>query len=835
MNIPGVILLFCSIVTFALAAYVIFRRHTRPAHFAFFAVLLSLAVWNSINFLITISSDQSLVEPLGRLSFASGSLIAVFYLVFTWYFPERHPQKPSPRVIVLVTILAATFFFLSCTSLIQAGVVNDPLGKKPVFGLLHPLYAVYMVSLFFWSNYNLVRRRLKTRVGFERMQLNYCLMGFVAAFTFVTLAQFILPFFVLSNDYALIGGGVSSLSIALMTSYAILRYRLMGMGIAVRNLTIVGIMAAIISLFVALPLLLYPHLFEAVGTGFRIFTSLILALLLAVIIAPLYRVVTEFVDVRIFRGRYDHQGALVRLGQRLAGTYGRERLAHAIAAELPVILQADGSSVYLLDESRPGYRCCAYVGLDRPEPSRLDKDAAIVKAVIERHSATIKEEVGFGPHLSRYDTAEVQNLFESLHAELGIPLESKGRVFGLLFLGARRNGNIFTSDELKLLNSLVSQAAVALDNTWLYGQVLEAQKHYATILKHMQRGVLTVDLQLHAMMLNNTGAAILGMKGDDLLGSRVDVLFPEFGELLRKTLECRIDQDSAEVMLTVKSATVPCECETSVLLDGRNRPMGALLVFQDLTERKKFDVQVRRMERLASVGTLAAGMAHEIKNPLVAIQTFAQLLPERYEDAAFRHNFTDVVTSEVRRINQLVQNLLHFARPRQQKPGFVSISDTMQRTLALLENHLEKAGVEVYRDYPDDMPEIFADPEQLHQVFLNLFQNAIDAMTGEVRKLQIVASVSDHGRLREKRKLELLIKDTGTGISQEDMTRIFDPFFSTKSNGSGLGLAICHGIVKEHGGVIEVDSVSGEGTTFKVIFPIAEKPRELSLAAERSV
>jgi two-component system nitrogen regulation sensor histidine kinase GlnL len=227
------------------------------------------------------------------------------------------------------------------------------------------------------------------------------------------------------------------------------------------------------------------------------------------------------------------------------------------------------------------------------------------------------------------------------------------------------------------------------------------------------------------------------------------------------------------------------------------------------------------MDRLASVGTLAAGIAHEIKNPLVSIQTFTQLLPERYQDTSFREGFGTVVRDEVSRINKLVQSLLEFARPRPRQIGPVSIHELLDRALTLLDSELHKYEIEVRRVYGDNVPIISGDGEKLFQVFFNLIQNAIQAMDGSERRIVLTTAKTVWNQSPQPADAVLLtIRDSGKGIDAANISHIFDPFFSTKSNGSGLGLSICHAIVEEHGAHIAVESTPGKGTTFSLTLPV---------------
>ena len=822
MSLVSLILLLCSIANLVLVIYVFGRRHTRPVHFSFAALVFVIACWNFANFCIAVSNSPAVVNVVGRAAFVLGLLVATCYLVFTWTFPEDNHPRPSGPAVMALSTAAVIEVVLSCTPLFQASVEWGDFGKRPVFGPLFGLYVGYMVVVFSWGTWNLWRSRLSTPSGHERMQLNYSLAGFILSFMAAYLAHFVLPFFMRSSDLWQLGGAWT-LCWTLATSYAIFRYRLMDIGIALRTFTIHAVMTLILAAWLLAVLAVFPFLRGTVSGFTEPLIALILALALAVLVAPLHRRIAAFVDHRLFRGRYDHDAALVRLGSRLSGTYGWENIGALTASEIPIILQSQGGAVYLPEAGAGDYVLVSRTGsTDLIPPDRLRHDHPVLALARARAALVLKDEIGYSPSFSRQDASGLLSGFEELSAALVCPLVSKGRVLGYIALGEKTRDNAFTSDDLDLLGALTSQVAVALENTRLYDEVLRAQEHYAAILRHMQRGVLTVDACLRIVTLNETGADMLGVRSGEWVGRDASELLPRFAELLQGTLDKHDDEPRLEVTVTMGDQSFPCECETSWLMDAHSQSAGALLVFQDLTEKKQFEQEVRRMDRLATVGTLAAGVAHEIKNPLVSIQTFAQLLKERYQDPEFRESFGTIVVDEVSRINNLVQSLLHFARPRRQQPGYVSVSDLLDRTVELLGTQLEKQHINVERHYADGLPDIYGDPEQLHQVFLNLLQNAVQSIDGESRTITVTAETG-RGRVGDGQadgSVLLTISDTGRGIDEHDLGRIFDPFFSTKVNGSGLGLSICHGILEEHGASIDVESVPGKGTAFSLTFPV---------------
>jgi len=226
---------------------------------------------------------------------------------------------------------------------------------------------------------------------------------------------------------------------------------------------------------------------------------------------------------------------------------------------------------------------------------------------------------------------------------------------------------------------------------------------------------------------------------------------------------------------------------------------------------ERLEEEVRHADKLKAISTLAAGMAHEIKNPLTAIKTFAEFLPEKGNDPAFQEKFQRIVTKEVDKIDRIVRELLQFARPASPQLESVPVSQVLDETLEVLSHECLARRIGIMRAYtPDDR--VHADPQQLRQVFLNLCLNSLEAMDGHGGQLTVSTS-------RNTSHVSVAITDTGCGIPKEQLAHIFDPFFTTKSSGTGLGLSVVHGIIKEHRGRLKIASELNQGTTVKIELP----------------
>ncbi len=823
---PGsLIVLASALANLALGGFVLWRRHTRPSHFAFVFFACTTAAWNAAVFGTTVAAAPATINWTGRVAFAAAVLTLLGCLQFSWHFPERYHPQPPRWLVITVLAVSALLFVLCFSDLIQESVRFDLHGRRPVLGPLHPLFVLYMVSTFGWSVFNLLLSRFRTPPGRERMQLNYCLLGLFLSVIPAYLHFFVIQVLTLAPDYYVIGSA-STLCWTSFTFYAIFRHRLFDIGVALRNL-LQRALAALLFAGVAIGVVLLYNQFLAGGHPYlQVLLLLLGGGILAVAVPPALGRLSQFVDQRLFGGRYDYQGAFERFVTRLSRAFGRQEVARLLSEEAPTILQASNAAVYLTVPGENDLLLAAWYGGETQTQPQPHLDGAWPLLAILRHQNGVLLRETCLPRYQHGDTAKrLAAAFDQVHAEAVCPLRHQNQFFGFLVVGERRNHSLYATADVRLLAAVAAQGAVALDNARLYEEANASRRHYEVILRHMQRGVLSAGGDGRVITLNETGAQILGTPPAACIGQPLANVSPELAERLHVALMDSHDQPLQEIAITRDGRPFPCGCETAILRDLHNHVSGALLVFEDLTEKKRFNEQVRRMDRLASLGTLAAGMAHEIKNPLVSIQTFVQLLPERHEDVEFREGFGQVVLHEVNRINTLVQNLLDFARPRPSRKGRVAVHPVLERSLLLLGNEMRKKGIVITRSFAPEPVLATADSEQLHQVFFNLLQNAMQALEGRtgaeitLTTAGTSAPTSAPTGAASEERIIVSVKDNGKGISADDLPRIFDPFFSTKENGYGLGLAICHGILRELGADIEVKSTDNAGSVFVVSLP----------------
>lgn len=338
------------------------------------------------------------------------------------------------------------------------------------------------------------------------------------------------------------------------------------------------------------------------------------------------------------------------------------------------------------------------------------------------------------------------------------------------------------------------------------------------LVENMPIGLIAINDQRKIASFNHVAEFTLGLSAEKLIGQDAVKVLPV--ELLQQidTLDAGSSLIEKEIKCsTQKGKRIPLEVGAQSLRDADGNLFGYVLLFKDLSEIRALRREIARNQRLASVGRLAAGVAHEIRNPLSSIKGLATYFKERYQDKLDDQQIANIMIQEVDRLNRVVGQLLDFARPIKISKKPISMQALIEDSLKLVERQASEKNIKIETRFPSQMDTVSVDPDRINQVLLNLYLNAIDSMD-EGGRLAIRIPNSE-----QKHNTEIKIMDDGTGISQEDLAHIFDPYFTTKATGTGLGLAIVHNIVDAHGGKVTVESHPGRGTTFTISLPLTAK------------
>jgi two-component system sensor histidine kinase AtoS len=475
-------------------------------------------------------------------------------------------------------------------------------------------------------------------------------------------------------------------------------------------------------------------------------------------------------------------------------------------------------------------------------------DSVVVREMNDIRGPLVKEEIK--QILLHSEFERIKGEFERLETEVFIPLIYRGELIGLLSLGEKMSADIYSREDLNLLGTLGNQAAVALENALLHHTVTMLKNHNDNILKYMSSGVISINHEQIIDTCNQKAQEILRLPAGGALNLKIGVLPQPLRRMLMDALTGKSRFSNQEVQILADGGAISyLSASTSLIRDEKDAVTGALMVFNDLTEIRLLEGEMRRADKLASLGTLAAGMAHEIKNPLVSIKTFAQLLPAKFDDKEFREMFSSITVNEVERINSIVEKLLEFARPSAPLFESVDVIETVEEVLLLLSTEVTKLNVKAVRNFETPSAPIIGDKGQLKQALLNLCLNGLQAIDAVENRFNGALTISVGFRKRRHRNIDgspvdefakmfygteavatrddaetvvIKVRDTGLGISRKDLAKIFDPFFTTKEKGVGLGLAVVHGIVKEHSGNISVESRENVGTEFTVSLPVTQ-------------
>jgi two-component system sensor histidine kinase HydH len=417
-------------------------------------------------------------------------------------------------------------------------------------------------------------------------------------------------------------------------------------------------------------------------------------------------------------------------------------------------------------------------------------------------------------------------------AELMVGSFMRKQMKAMVFLFQKESGRFYDSQDQRALQLLCNQLAVALENASLYTTVQDGKIYNDILLDSLASGIVAANSDRIVTVFNRRARGLTGLPELAVVGQPMTVLPPALGDGLSRILNTQAGFRDQDMFITHGNEEVPVRVSGTHFRSHNGERFGALLVFNDMTALRKMEEQIRRNDRLSSLGTLSAGMAHEIKNPLVTIKTFTQLLPRQYQDAEFRQTFFELVGREVSRIDVIVNRLLEFSGPAKAMLRQASLHGIIEHSLRLVGHQLVLNGIRLERHLEAANDTIHADTEQLNQAFVNLLLNAVHAMN-EGDTLTVRTSVMVHSEeipqiagAPDGDRIQVDIQDTGCGIAPEDLRRIFDPFFTTKASGVGLGLSVSHGIIQEHGGTIEVESERGKGTVFHLRFPLMNSPEK---------
>lgn len=413
-------------------------------------------------------------------------------------------------------------------------------------------------------------------------------------------------------------------------------------------------------------------------------------------------------------------------------------------------------------------------------------------------------------------------------AEVIIPLQLRSELAGWLFLGGRVTGAPFDDEALLSLTPVADHAATVLDNVLLYEAAAWRRALVEALLQSMPTAVVAVDENGIVRTYNDAAATVFGRAAAEVINKPIETISSSLAGLLRTTLEGQTPKDPVE--WTETGSRRQLSAVARLLFDGRST-LGAVAFVHDMTVERLLAGKQEQVERAAFWTELAAAMSHEVRNPLVAIKTFSQLLPERYLDADFRNEFSQTVQHEIGHLENIIEQIHQFANPPPLVWAEVSIPRIIQKAVEVSQAGAEASGIWVETSMADALPPIEGDENALAQCLAHLITNAAEALRGQVNPKVLVSA---HPLVEGERVTGVLIavQDNGPGIRPDIRSKVFSPFCTTKARGLGLGLPIAKRIVVDHGGQLDIETTE-RGTCVFIRLPSAKASRRNSIRSAR--
>jgi PAS domain S-box-containing protein len=777
-----------GLVYFLVGIFVLLKRSRAPHALHFYFVCLTSFVLYAFH---ATGKFNSFDWTVFWFDLGASLLLPPLFLHFCLEFPLRHPWIKQRRGLLYLIYIPGAALFVS-----QLAFINGIVGLAPspivLRDILNNLGDFHFGLYFVFSAFILLQTYRRVRTPELRQQMKWVTRGTALA---------VVPYFVLLSIPRLWGGisdtyvDLAIFPLVLMPisfGYAIHRYRLMDVDIIFkRGVTYTLATACVIGLYATVVVLVGDLLgagFEPLSMVARVVATIVAALLFA----PIKDQFQIWLDKFFYRESYDVRQTLIDFGRTLGSEVHLEKMLDRIVDRLGKALSVGRSAIFLehpFDASR--FIPARTSGLTIPD----NADFSFLKSTTDRSYIFFETDL--------HDL----NYF--------IPCRLKDRVIAYIGLGRTQNGDYLTSEDLELLETVSDYVGIALENARLYRSLEQKASEYQSlkdfsenIIESINVGVVVEDVDGRIVGWNRALEILTGRSRHDAIGRRTENFIP--AQFLQRLSEGRHLYKQPWIGLTVNFSATS-------LVDKVGNTRGTLIMIDNITDRVRLEDQLVQNDKLTSIGLLAAGVAHEVNTPLAVISSYSQMLRKEISPEDSRYKLLEKITKQTFRASEIVNNLLNFSRTNATEFTDVDIHQVIMETIALVEHQLKSARIRVEHEFRAEYPMTFGNVGKLQQVFLNLFVNARDAMP-EGGELRVITDTMNS-------KIEIVVQDTGTGISREHIKKIYDPFFTTKApgKGTGLGLSVSYGIVQEHGGTISVESKPGIGTSFRLELPLVRK------------
>jgi PAS domain S-box-containing protein len=504
-----------------------------------------------------------------------------------------------------------------------------------------------------------------------------------------------------------------------------------------------------------------------------------------------------------------------------------DRVLKVIMETVKKDLNFNRCSVYLVNKNNKKLECKYITGFS-PEkekfvmqrPFDMIKHDCIETKVIFSGKPILVKEFCSDPVVTELDKRVTDRMGRG--CTLYVPLKIKSDIIGILGVDKKHNEPEINEKELESLSIFANYASIIIEKSRLVEELLNEKKFSENVLKSSIDGILTVDVIGRITSVNPAAEEMFDIDRLDAMNKFMGDIFEssEWKKRISKTIKQHINIKGWEYNITKSSnQDIILNISTSQIMNEEGGLIGFMFLIRDITNERRRDEYLQRMTRLISLGELAAGVAHEIRNPLTGIGVVLDMLRGKKRLSKVDCDLINQANGEIERLENLIADLLVFANPRQLNYEPVEINDILKSISSLISEQCNKQKIELTGKFCDKLPVTYVDRERIRQGFLNIVINAIQAMPEDGRLTIETNFYRQESTPVKSQYIMITISDTGIGISNAHKDRIFDPFFTTHSDGTGLGLSITHSIIKEHHGSIRVDSEQGKGTKFTILLP----------------
>jgi two-component system NtrC family sensor kinase len=753
------------------------------------------------------------------------------FLDFTRVFPDRRRSRTAfDRTVSVVTYAPAVILGLARVVAVARSSA-DAAQFVRVSDAIDRLELLYLAVCFIGGLLVLTRALTRARSTVVKRQLKWIAWGtalgagpFALGYA-LPYARGIQP----SLPWQLSAIPLSLIPLAYAS--AIVRYRLRDIEVIIkRALVFATIVGVIVAMFFGL-FASAQRMFPSQGSG-QNWVFALLGTLIALLLAPLVRnVVQTTLDRAFYRDRYDYRRALVGFARDLNSDLDPASLAQRLVSRVVETLVVDRMAI-LMDHDGDGQFVATHThGLDGPSPA-LARTSAVGQRLADGEQVTLDDPTA----VARFAPEDIDP-WRDAGLFYFVPCVSHAGTTAVLVLGLKHGSEPLSSEDIALLAAVAGQIATALENARLYRQLhlkaVELDRLRAfneNILESLDDGLLVADLDDRVVRWNHALERSYGVSRQEAMARPLDQLFDT--PFLEAVRAARRESPAGVVLSRVPVTARSGATDAARLMNVAVVPLrasqghevvtvGTVVILQDVTTRVQLEEQLQISEKMASIGLLAAGVAHEVNTPLTGISSFTQMLLQDADPEDPRTRLLEKIERQTFRAAKIVNGLLSLSRPGSASStdrAMIDVNAVLADVLGLLEHQFATHRIKVRKELCEEPAFVSGMEHKLQQVFLNLFLNAKDAMP-KGGWLSVRTAI-------EPERVMVELADTGAGIPSEHLSRIYDPFFTTKTmnQGTGLGLSITYGIVREHDGVIECDSTVGQGTRFVLSFPVVQVP-----------